>query len=197
MVAPTARILAVFLGLLLIQCSLTIDEDELGGQRLLDCPDDQKECNVRGVTTCVGRDNPLYGCAGASCIPCNLPNATARCGPTGECVRVSCHSSYDDCNGVASDGCEEPLNHSVAHCGACGEPCPQLPNAEVACGSGHCYIRRCLPGYLDCNGNVTDGCEVDQSDPAHCGACGEPCGDICCYPGHCCDSVCGEFACSE
>lgn len=197
MVAPTARGLAVILGLVLIQCSLTIDEEELGGKHLLDCADSEKACNVQGIPTCVGLDDPRYGCAEASCIPCNLPNATARCGPTGKCVKVSCHPSYEDCNEVASDGCEEALNTSVAHCGACDEPCPELPQAEVSCGSGRCYIRRCLEGYLDCNGTVADGCEVDEQDLNRCGECGEPCGGVCCYPDRCCNGVCEEFACSE
>lgn len=197
MVAPTGRVLAVVLGLLLIQCSLTIDEDELGGEHLLDCPGSEKECTVQGVPTCVGLDDPLYGCAAESCMPCNLPNATAVCGSTGECVKATCHPSYEDCNEMPSDGCEEPLNRSVDHCGACYTPCQPLPHAEVSCGSGHCYIRRCVEGYLDCNRKAGDGCEVDARDPDHCGECGEPCGGVCCYPDRCCDGVCEGFPCGE
>lgn len=197
MVAPTARVLALVLGLLLIQCSLTIDEEELGGQHLLDCAASQKECDVQGVPTCVGLDDPQYGCAEESCIPCNVPNATAVCGSKGECMKATCHPSYEDCNRDASDGCEEPLNRSVEHCGACNTKCPEPAHAEVSCGSGQCYIRRCLPGYLDCNQDLSDGCEVDASKPDDCGECGDSCGGVCCYPDRCCDGACGEFSCNE
>ena len=72
-----------------------------------------------------------------------------------------------------------------------------LPHAVVDCGGGHCYIRNCVKGYLDCNGDVGDGCEVDQSDPEHCGECGDACGEVCCKPGFCCDGTCEEFTCGE
>jgi len=195
---PRARVLAVSLGLLLIQCSLTIDEEELGGGNVLICADDEKECDVEGVPECVRLDNPLTGCARRSCIPCNLPNTTARCSNlSNECVKSTCHPSWDDCNKIDADGCEVSLNNDVAHCGACDEPCPQLPNAEVACGGAHCYIRKCADGYLDCNGEVDDGCEVDQNDPDNCGDCGEACGEVCCKQGFCCDGSCERFACDE
>lgn len=197
MVVPTARVLAVVLGLLLIQCSLTIDEEELGGKHLLDCAEGEKACNVQGVVTCVGLDDPRYGCADASCLPCNLPNATAVCGPTGKCVKASCHPSYEDCNEIAADGCEATLNTSLAHCGACDAKCRELPHAEVSCGSGRCYIRRCLDGYLDCNREAMDGCEVDAHHLEDCGECGKPCGDVCCHPERCCKGVCKEFTCGE
>ncbi len=199
-VHPTARILAGVLGLLLIRCSLTIDEKELGGKHLLDCASNQKECNVQGVLKCVGVDDPRFGCAAESCIPCNLPNATARCGLTGTCVKVACHPSYEDCNNEAADGCEAPLNNSVEHCGACDEGCPspkELRNvARIACGSGHCYILECNEGFLNCNGKLDDGCEVDEHDPDHCGECGEPCGGSCCV-NQCCGGSCQVGACSE
>lgn len=193
----TARVLAGFLGLLLIQCSLTIDEVELGGEHHLDCAQTEKECNVQGVPACVGLDDPHFGCAQQTCSACNFPNATARCGLTGECVKVACHPSYEDCNEVESDGCEVALNSNVDHCGECGEACEPLPHAEVSCGSGHCYIRRCVPGFLDCNGDAADGCEVDESDPDNCGACGEACGGVCCLEGRCCEGVCQEFMCEQ
>lgn len=191
----TSRILAGVLGLLLIRCSLTIDEEELGGERLLDCASDQKECSVQGVAKCVGTDDPDFGCAGESCIPCNLPNASARCEKTGKCVKAACHASYEDCNNDPADGCEAPLNRSVEHCGGCGQACPkERPNvARIACGSGQCYVLECDKGFLNCNGELDDGCEVDERDVEHCGEC-SACGDSCC-PHQCCDGSCQKAAC--
>jgi len=193
----TARVLAGLLGLLLVQCSLTIDEEALGGEHRLDCASDQKECEVQGVPTCVGLRDPRFGCGQESCIPCNLPNATAVCSGSYECVKASCHPAWEDCNEKASDGCEAPLNRDVANCGECGTVCkPQEHADDVKCGTGHCYIRQCDDGYLDCNRDFEDGCEIAKNDPENCGECGEPCGGVCCAF-QCCDGVCLEQACPE
>jgi len=62
------------------------------------------------------------------------------------------------------------------NCGACGAPCKMPgPNQARACKKGVCAYE-CAPGFADCNGDPSDGCEVDLSvHPAHCGACGNSC----------------------
>lgn len=187
------------LGLLFLQCSLTIDEEALGGEWVLACvADAEKQCEVGGVPECVGVDDPRFGCARDTCVPCNLPNATAVCDRNDECVKSTCHPSWDDCNKQSHDGCETPLNYSVDNCGKCGEVCPPRPNAEdVSCGSGRCYVRVCLAGFKDCNKKYDDGCEVNTlTDPDNCGACGEPCDGVCCQ-GACCDGLCQQAACDD
>ena len=53
-----------------------------------------------------------------------------------------------------------------------------LPHAAGRCDSGTCRVDRCHEGWLDCNGDPTDGCEVDiDDDPEHCGACHVRCSD--------------------
>jgi hypothetical protein len=54
------------------------------------------------------------------------------------------------------------------------------------CGSNnHCIP--CLPGYVDCNGDVSDTCESHPQWDAHnCGSCGHDCGE-----GGCTLGVCG------
>jgi hypothetical protein len=45
------------------------------------------------------------------------------------------------------------------------------PAPAAACIGGTC-TNQCALGFVDCNGNVTDGCEVDaRSDPTNCGNC--------------------------
>ena len=198
----TPRVLAGVLGLLLFQCSLSIDEAALGGEQVLACTDDEKECEVEGVPACVRLSDALYGCAGIDCTPCNLPNATAVCA-NGKCVKSTCHPSWDDCNMDSSDGCEAPLNYSVDNCGKCGEECTARAHADdVSCGSGHCYVRQCLPGFKDCNFEYDDGCEVDNlTDPDNCGACDKACDGVCCQGvccnDACCNGVCQQGACDE
>jgi hypothetical protein len=61
-------------------------------------------------------------------------------------------------------------------CGACNSPCkPAGPNQQRACKKGVCFYE-CLPGWADCNGDTSDGCETNLNvHPGNCGACGNAC----------------------
>lgn len=51
-----------------------------------------------------------------------------------------------------------------------------LPHAAAHCVDGGCAILGCLDGYLDCNGDPADGCEVDpRTNVDNCGKCGDAC----------------------
>jgi len=56
-----------------------------------------------------------------------------------------------------------------------------VQNADgVICDSGggsgyHCEYSACSEPYGDCDGNRQNGCEIDLSDPLHCGACNSNC----------------------
>jgi hypothetical protein len=44
----------------------------------------------------------------------------------------------------------------------------------------------CSPGFANCDGEASDGCEVDlESDPTNCGACGVSCDGRACLEGAC------------
>jgi hypothetical protein len=83
-------------------------------------------------------------------------------------------AGLDACMGA--DLARDPEN-----CGRCGARCP-----GTTCASGTC-TNVCRLGWLDCNGNVVDGCEVDaSSDVGNCGAC-----RVACAPGQrCAAGVC-------
>ncbi|MDX2012511.1 MAG: LamG-like jellyroll fold domain-containing protein [Myxococcaceae bacterium] len=51
------------------------------------------------------------------------------------------------------------LSADVNHCGACGAVCPAVPGAASTCQAGLCGFA-CQAGFLDCNGEPGDGCEV-------------------------------------
>jgi len=88
------------------------------------------------------------------------------------------------------------LSSDKNNCGACFHACEANDTGSEACLFGVC-ANQCDKGRADCNGNETDGCEVDiDHDPNNCGACGRTCDGVAgqaCVGGRCvvepCDSV--------
>jgi hypothetical protein len=133
-------------------CSLLVDDEPL----TRGCAGDEKACDGR----CVSKSDPEYGCDAESCQPCVLPNSTAICDARGHCAVAACVDSYEDCDGDSANGCEVNLDTDVDHCGACDAPACEVPGAVAACARGACAIRRCEPGFRDCNRLDADGCET-------------------------------------
>ena len=78
---------------------------------------------------------------------------TKKCG--GACVALS-----DPAFGCTATGCD---------------PC-NIPGAVASCLNDTCQLAACSPGFADCNGVLSDGCETDlSSDAGHCSACGNAC----------------------
>jgi hypothetical protein len=164
--------------LVLVSCSVLVDLSPLDEG----CGAEQKLCDSECVAT-----DPDNGCAREGCQPCALPHATPVCANEGTCAIAACIGNYENCDGKPENGCEINLDTDLEHCGDCdARPC-EVENAEPACGSGSCAIRRCLPGFNDCDRRSSNGCEIDTtSNRLHCGACFMPCnaGD------ECADGVC-------
>jgi hypothetical protein len=136
-----------------------------------DCEPGTKACGRR----CVSTELPEYGCAASNCQPCTLDHATPRCNAEGSCDVAICYKNFENCDGDSNNGCEADLLTSPEHCGACGRVCPKPPHATPGCGDT-CTVWRCEPGYRDCNGRESDGCEVRvNEDPKNCGHCGATC----------------------
>src|SRR4029077_15151212 len=75
--------------------------------------------------------------------------------------------------GLACDGGCFSID-DVSHCGACGNDCSALPHVvagTTSCASSKCSFApsACSPGWADCNGDPSDGCETDLTTAAHCG----------------------------
>lgn len=67
------------------------------------------------------------------------------------------------------------LIRDVANCGACGNVCPVWPNTTAQCLNGGCS-NTCAGGFLGCDANYRNGCEVDPlTDSRNCGACRRAC----------------------
>jgi hypothetical protein len=102
----------------------------------------------------------------------------------------NCDSNRADCNNDPSDGCEVDLRYDINNCGSCGNICNPA-NGNGKCENKKCIIESCKGTYLDCNNDVSDGCEADKLiDNKNCGGCFKICGDrSSCIGGTCiCDS---------
>ncbi|WP_169791545.1 hypothetical protein [Sandaracinus amylolyticus] len=75
---------------------------------------------------CNGRDDDcdsaIDGPSASAACPA-VSRSTARACSAGECIVSACAAGYDDCDGVYSNGCEESLTVSNAHCGSCRNQC--------------------------------------------------------------------------
>lgn len=145
-----------------------------GGCTTLTCQGRYGNCDQDAANGCeadLTTDAKNCGNCGTAC---NVPNATPTC-IGGACVIESCNVGYGDCNQTPADGCEMDITLDPRNCGECGHTCA-FPNASAACSQATCVKTACNPGYADCDGLETTGCEVDlRSTQEHCGACGNAC----------------------
>lgn len=144
-------------------------------------------CNA-GFANCNG--NPADGCETniqtntQNCGACNavcptLPNATVVC-VNGTCTIGSCNFGFANCDGFTPNGCEANISSSTQSCGGCNIVCSVPPNAtSVSCVNGQCVIAGCAPNFANCDGQYSNGCEVNiKTSPNNCGAC-----NVVCVPG--------------
>lgn len=74
-----------------------------------------------------------------------------------------------------------------------------MPPPRPDAGSDAPGISGCEPGHADCNGDPTDGCETDLSQPQHCGSCHTACAaptPVCVMgggPGYACAASCATY----
>ncbi len=121
--------------------------------------------------------NDSVDCCGVFCLACpRRDNAVRTCNDF-QCG-YDCEDNTDNCNHYDPDGCEAPLLTDEFNCGACGTRC-QSSTGSTICWEGECHMQFCNGDLEDCNGDFSDGCEVDtDSDRNHCGDCEHACPDV-------------------
>jgi hypothetical protein len=133
-------------------------------------PENGCETSLSDVTSC--------GMCGASC---SSAHGTPGCDADG--CSIACDEGFGDCDERLSTGCETELTDDPSHCGACDGVCGNEHGATT-CVAGKC-APVCATGFLDCNGDLNDGCETEVSQSlTDCGACGAVCalqhaGELC------------------
>jgi alpha-tubulin suppressor-like RCC1 family protein len=150
-----------------------------------------------GATCCGGGCVDItsnLGHCGACARGCAFANAEPACRMS-SCAIGRCNAGYENCDGMLSNGCETSTSNDVANCGMCGRMCPVPPSATPACRMGTCGIGVCAGGFGDCDGEQSNGCEVDvRVSASHCGACGMACPLVANADPVCTMSTCG-FTC--
>jgi hypothetical protein len=94
-----------------------------------------------------------------------------------QCTVASCAAGFDDCDGMASNGCEASLSAPTT-CGRCGNACTAPANATATCAAmGVCGFA-CGADFADCDRNAANGCEINvaNGNARNCGGCGVECG---------------------
>ncbi len=117
------------------------------------------------------------GACGVACQPSHAKGATCE---NGSCDYDACTGSYQDCDGVAMNGCESDKQNDSQNCGGCGVACATAGVEHVtdrACVKGVCDYVTCAPLFGDCDGNRLNGCETPTNTLVNCGAC-----DVACAP---------------
>jgi hypothetical protein len=169
----------------------------------LECPNGH--C-VDGVCCSAAACPACEACGSAgSCAPastgtsCTTAHASASvCDGQGTCGETECEPGYLDCDGSPSDGCETAIG--LAHCGGCGVVFSPEHVTVALCSASDavCTYAACSPGYLDCDGDKTNGCETPVG-VSNCGTCGSTCqpanaiGPVCSPSGGCGYTSCAPF----
>src|SRR5262249_8596508 len=118
---------------------------------------------------CVNPTTDPSNCGGCSMLCSSNHMLTITCNGT---CNGTCNTGYSDCNNDKRlDGCEVATGSNVNNCGSCGKVC-STNNLTPNCTNGVCG-GTCFPGYTNCNGNISDGCEIHtDADINNCGGCG-------------------------
>ena len=173
-------------------CDNTCADDVDGAAPI--CTDEgcDYECNDSGYSLCEAQGL----CANLTndddhCGECGNQCTTAISGAAVSCIQSDCVEQCTDPNltlcpdqGVCADLVGDPYN-----CGECGNEC----TTDVEGAYPACVIESCGEFCNDPNAELCSDegvCAVLDSDPEHCGACGNGCGaDESCVGGNCVDEV--------
>lgn len=120
----------------------------------------------RGRFTVPGCPEGTVPCRDTCVTAC--PDGWVLDGNSCNCV---CANGQQACGDACFDLTSDPNN-----CGDCGVIC-ELDHATAICVAGACAVGECEPGYGDCDGDPSNGCETPLDTVDNCLACGNKCDD--------------------
>jgi alpha-tubulin suppressor-like RCC1 family protein len=148
-----------------------------GAPAIVRCTPGYENCNAMAPDGCeVQLTSDLANC-GFCGNACPTFAGTAMACAGGTCRVASCPADRRDCNASGADGCERPVG-TVTDCGDCNDRCALPHVARQACVGGACTFdpaTDCEPGWADCDGTVSNGCERPLATSTDCAGCGDAC----------------------
>ncbi len=125
------------------------------------------------------------------------PQATSATCASGVCG-YQCETGWEDVNKAPSDGCEVDLMNDLKNCGTAGTVCALPAHAiQKTCIKGSCSFVSCETNWINANGTLSDGCEVDTlTDVSHCGGKGVVCSSWPHASALCVNGTC-EYVCAS
>jgi hypothetical protein len=157
------------------------------------CDSDYQDCDGQAADGCEAYTltDPLH--CGSCTKSCAADAGTMTC-KSGQCATSTCAAPMEDCDGNLGNGCETNLSTSAGNCGACGNVC-DVANGTASCTTGKCQVASCSPGYGNCDGVATNGCETSvEANLANCGSCGNACPTVANASSACVSGACA-FSC--
>ncbi len=147
---------------------------EMGMCRIGECTGASRDCDGTVANGCETNTlEDLTNCGGCGRMCPRPANASPTC--TGGTCGFTCDAGFADCDANAANGCEVDTRSDRTHCGRCMNECTPA-SGTGACSAGTCTVIACDQGFGDCDGNPTNGCEVDvRVSTMHCGTCGTTC----------------------
>lgn len=139
-----------------------------------ECAPGLADCNLDPADLCEVVLGTIEDCGGCG-IECRLDHATPDC-VASACAITGCAARWSDCDSAPANGCETSVE-TLTDCGGCGVSC-ELANAIEECDAGRCGLVSCLPGWDDCDGVESNGCETSIETVDDCGSCGNTCTGI-------------------
>ena len=109
--------------------------------------------NPAKVGTCVASQCSFAACAPGTWNMDGLPGNGCECSEGPEI----CNNEDDNCDGQVDEGFD--LAADPANCGECGQACAPPDAVEWACVGGVCVVLACPDGFMDKDGEWTNGCE--------------------------------------
>jgi subtilisin family serine protease len=140
-----------------------------------DCQAGWGDCNNDPIDGCEAELASDPNNCSACGVICHYSHAAGVCSG-GVCELGECNQGFGDCNANEADGCETSTSTDPNNCGACNSACDMAHVDSASCEQSVCQVETCEPGWDDCDGINTNGCELDVSaDLNNCGACGNVC----------------------
>lgn len=165
-----------------------------GACAIASCDVGYADCNLKPGDGCEVSLATDVGHCGTCATVCPSGGGTPSCNG-GTCSVTPCPAGFGNCDGVASNGCEQPIHDDPAHCGGCGVACA-VEHGTPSCTGTTCGIASCANGWADCDTDPANGCETDTRTAASCGGCG-----VACSPPHatgtCPAGTCAVGACAD